>query len=66
MLTIPDTIRDSKLAGPLSEPRESWTAWLAFRETRKSVYLSRDFDLRESPFPPRLGPCVEGGGDGLR
>jgi len=31
MLTILDTIRDSKPFGPLFQPRESWTAWLAFR-----------------------------------
>lgn len=31
MLTILDVIRDSKLFGALSQPRESWTAWLIFR-----------------------------------
>jgi len=28
------TIRDLKLFAPLFQPRESWTAWLAFRETQ--------------------------------
>jgi hypothetical protein len=64
MLTILDAIRDSKLFGRLFQPRESWAAWLAFRETPKSVSLSQDFNLRESPFSPRRGPCVEGRGGG--